>query len=78
MSLLLNVRNLSVRFGPTVAVDDVSFDLESGAALGIVGESGSGKSVTCRALMRLLPPVARIDGSARFEGRDCACGGTYP
>jgi peptide/nickel transport system ATP-binding protein len=70
MNLLLNVRNLSVRFGPTVAVDDVSFDLESGAALGIVGESGSGKSVTCRALMRLLSPVARIDGSARFEGRD--------
>lgn len=70
MTALLSVRNLSVRFGTDTAVDDVSFDLEPGAALGIVGESGSGKSVTCRALMRLLPRSARIDGRADFEGRD--------
>ncbi|MEY8838137.1 ATP-binding cassette domain-containing protein, partial [Cribrihabitans sp. XS_ASV171] len=70
MSNLLQVRDLSVHFGDTCAVDNVSFDLERGAALGIVGESGSGKSVTCRALMRLLPKTARIDGSARFEGED--------
>ncbi len=70
MSLLLQVRDLSVRFGQTVAVDNVSFDLEQGAALGVVGESGSGKSVTCRALMRLLPPTANITGSAAYDGRD--------
>lgn len=67
---LLDVRNLSVRFGGVTAVDDVSFSLERGATLGIVGESGSGKSVTCRALMRLLSPNARIEGTADFEGRD--------
>lgn len=70
MTPLLSVKDLTVRFGATVAVDDVSFDLERGAALGIVGESGSGKSVTCRAVMRLLPPSAQISGSASFEGRD--------
>lgn len=70
MSRLLEVRDLSVRFGATVAVDNVSFDLERGAALGIVGESGSGKSVTCRALMRLLPNTADIVGSAVFDGHD--------
>ena len=70
MTRLLQVRDPSVRFGPTVAVDDVSFDLERGVALGIVGESGSGKSVTCRALLRLLPPTATITGRAAFEGRD--------
>ena len=42
MSALLSVRDLSVRFGATQAVDGISFDLERGAALGIVGESGSG------------------------------------
>ncbi|MDF1728809.1 MAG: ABC transporter ATP-binding protein [Sulfitobacter sp.] len=70
MSPLLSVRNLSVRFGKVAAVDDVSFDLPRGGALGIVGESGSGKSVTCRALMKLLPPAAAIDGTVTFDGQD--------
>ncbi|MDN5786140.1 ABC transporter ATP-binding protein [Pseudorhodobacter sp.] len=70
MTPLLKVCDLSVRFGQTVAVDGVTFDLARGAALGIVGESGSGKSVTCRALMRLLPPATNISGSVEFEGRD--------
>ncbi|KIN74967.1 ABC peptide transporter [Sulfitobacter noctilucae] len=70
MSALLCVRNLNVRFGDTLAVDDVSFDLPRGGALGIVGESGSGKSVTCRALMKLLPQTAMIDGSVEFDGQN--------
>ncbi|APE44038.1 hypothetical protein BOO69_11925 [Sulfitobacter alexandrii] len=70
MSPLLSVRDLSVRFGQTTAVDGISFDVERGSALGIVGESGSGKSVTCRALMRLLPPAARIEGTATYDGQD--------
>lgn len=70
MNALLSVKNLTVRFGKTVAVDDVSFDLPRGGALGIVGESGSGKSVTCRALMKLLPPTTKITGSVSFDGQD--------
>ena len=66
---LLQVRHLSVEFhtraGITHAVTDVSFDLYPGETLGIVGESGSGKSVTCSALLRLLPsPPARISPQA--------------
>ncbi|HWA42462.1 MAG TPA: ABC transporter ATP-binding protein [Hypericibacter adhaerens] len=55
-------------------VDRVSFVLRAGEVMGLVGESGSGKSMTCRALMRLLPGrQARIaGGKVLFEGRDIA------
>ncbi|MCW5899724.1 MAG: ABC transporter ATP-binding protein [Flavobacteriales bacterium] len=51
---LLDVRDLNVRFGDSVVVDDVSFTLKAGECLGLVGASGSGKSVTALALMGLL------------------------
>ncbi len=73
---LLEVENLRVAFhtrgGVYRAVNDVSFTLAKGETLGIVGESGSGKSVTCYALLGLLPrPPARIEnGRATFGGGD--------
>jgi peptide/nickel transport system ATP-binding protein len=71
---LLEVEDLSVRFdtddGPVHAVDKLSFTLGRGEVLGIVGESGCGKSVTCMALVRLLPETAVIDGRATFDGTD--------
>src|SRR5439155_12396635 len=42
----------------------------AGQTLAIVGESGSGKTVSCRALMGLLPPGAVVTGSARFQGTE--------
>src|SRR6266516_3854600 len=69
---LLDVDALSVRFetddGVVQAVDNFSFNLEQREVLGIVGESGCGKSVSLMSLLRLLPPSAKIDGTARFEG----------
>jgi oligopeptide/dipeptide ABC transporter ATP-binding protein len=44
------------------AVCDLSFSIASGEVLGLVGESGSGKSITSLAIMRLLPPQARVSG----------------
>src|SRR5256885_3631707 len=44
------------------AVRDLSFSLAPGEVLGLVGESGSGKSITSLAIMRLLPPQARVSG----------------
>lgn len=72
---LLEVAQLATEFatdeGVVRAVDDVSFDVEAGATVGIVGESGCGKSVTALSIMRLLPqPAGRIaGGSIRFQ--DC-------
>ena len=72
---LVEIRDLRVDFpGPNGFVPAVrSVSLTMGREkLGIVGESGSGKSVTGRALMRLLPPQARVAGSLRFDGIDIA------
>jgi len=69
---LLDVRNLTIEFvtaqGILTAVRDVSFHIDAGEVLGLVGESGSGKSVSALAILRLLPPQARISGSIRFRG----------
>jgi oligopeptide/dipeptide ABC transporter ATP-binding protein len=69
---LLDVRNLCIEFataqGIVTAVRDVSFHIGAGEVLGLVGESGSGKSVSALALLRLLPPQARIQGSIQFLG----------
>ncbi len=76
MSNLLSVKNLRVvfntRHGQTVAVDNLSFDLNAGDTLAIVGESGSGKSVACYSLLGLIPsPPGKIEsGAAVFKGQD--------
>jgi peptide/nickel transport system ATP-binding protein len=49
------------------AVRDVTFSIASGEVLGLVGESGSGKSITSLAIMRLLPPQARVSGEILFS-----------
>jgi oligopeptide/dipeptide ABC transporter ATP-binding protein len=73
---LLRVEHLSTEFstraGTIRAVDDVSFDLREGEALGIVGESGSGKSVLARSLLRLVAPASgrATGGSVSFDGVD--------
>jgi len=72
--VLLQVRDLGVSFRngqlQTNAVQNVSFDINAGEILGIVGESGSGKSVTCRAILGLLPATATTRGSIQLEGQE--------
>jgi microcin C transport system ATP-binding protein len=69
---LLDVRDLSVAFGPSIAVDHISFQIKRGECVALVGESGSGKSVSALSILRLLPypPASHPSGSIRFKGRD--------
>jgi peptide/nickel transport system ATP-binding protein len=67
----LSVRGLTISFGSTTVVDDLSFRIEGGRTLALVGESGSGKSVTSLAIMRLLPErIARVGGSIMLGDQD--------
>ena len=67
---LLEVRDLTVRFGTTAVVDGVSFDIDRGRRLAMIGESGSGKTVSALAVIGLLPETAEVSGSVRFDGHE--------
>ena len=72
--MLVDIQNLTIAFptahGLIQAVRGVSLSLGA-EKLGIVGESGSGKSLTARALLRLLPPAARVTADRlRFDEID--------
>jgi len=72
---LLDVKNLTMHYttkmGDVHAVDNVSFTIEPGEAIGLVGESGCGKTSIALTLLRLLPDNAKfLGGSVLFEGVD--------
>ncbi|MFQ5793483.1 MAG: ABC transporter ATP-binding protein [Candidatus Bipolaricaulia bacterium] len=72
---LLSVENLTMHYttreGEVNAVDNVSFKLEQGEALGLVGESGCGKTSVALSILKLLPENARIlGGHIHFDGTD--------
>jgi branched-chain amino acid transport system ATP-binding protein len=66
MSALLQVRNVSRSFRTTLAVDDVSFDVQSGDLLGLIGPNGAGKSTLFNLVAGVIPPSS---GQILFGGK---------
>jgi len=63
---VIEARRLSKRYGKTLAVDDLSFDVRPGQVTGFLGPNGSGKSTTMRVIMGLDLPTG---GQATINGR---------
>jgi branched-chain amino acid transport system ATP-binding protein len=64
---LLSVRSLEVRYGPALALQDVSLEVNTGDVVAVLGSNGAGKSTLARTISGLVP-AAR--GVIQFEGRD--------
>ena len=64
---MIEIEHLTVRFGPSTAVRDVSLSVKDGESFGLVGESGSGKSTLLRTVMGLNWDW---DGAISVDGRD--------
>ena len=68
---LLRVEGLSVAYGRTPVVHDVSFAIPRGGSLALIGESGSGKSTIARSVLRLLPRgTGKAQGRVAFDGQE--------
>ena len=65
-SPLLRLDKLSISFGDTLVVNELSLEVRRGETLALVGESGSGKSVSALGAMNLLPSNAHIGGERWF------------
>jgi gliding motility-associated transport system ATP-binding protein len=64
---MIKVEGLSKRYARTVAVDNISFEVEKGQIVGFLGPNGAGKTTTMRVLTCFLPPTS---GSANVAGFD--------
>ena len=65
--MILQVENLTKRFGEIVAVDGLSFEVDQGEIFGLLGPNGAGKTTTIRMIAGLIKPTA---GAARVAGYD--------
>jgi len=72
---MIEARSLTKRYGETVAVDDLSFDVCPGQVTGFLGPNGSGKSTTMRMIMGLDSPT--VVASPSTGGVTTICRGPF-
>ncbi|MCS5659235.1 MAG: ATP-binding cassette domain-containing protein, partial [Dehalococcoidia bacterium] len=54
---MIEIRNLTKRYGSFLAVDDITFEVEKGKILGFLGPNGAGKTTTMRIVTGFMPPT---------------------
>jgi branched-chain amino acid transport system ATP-binding protein len=64
---LLEVRDITVRFGGIVALDGLTFDIEEGQICGLIGPNGAGKTTMFNVVSRIYDPTS---GTVSYDGRD--------
>lgn len=73
---MIQVSNLTKRYGDTLAVDDLSFEVHPGTVTGFLGPNGAGKSTTMRMILGLDHPTsgsATVNGSSYLSARAPMC-----
>ena len=68
MTAIIELRDLTKRYGDLLAVDSLNLSIEEGAVFGFIGPNGAGKTTTMRILTTLLRPT---EGEARIGGHSC-------
>jgi ABC-2 type transport system ATP-binding protein len=66
MSAVISARGLTKRYGKSIAVDNVSFEIPAGRIIGLIGPNGSGKTTTLKAALGLIP----FEGELKVLGLD--------
>jgi len=68
MGSIVEIKNLSVRYGATIALQNISCQIEQGDFVGLVGPNGGGKTTLTKTILGLLPAH---EGKIALFGKDC-------
>ena len=64
---MIEVRNVTKKYGSTIAVDNISFDVKDGEVVGFLGPNGAGKSTTMNMITGFIEPTS---GQIIINGND--------
>ncbi len=78
MATIIEIKNLTHRYGKLTAVNNISLQIQEGEIFGFIGPNGAGKSTTMRILSTLLRPTGgdAMEGGGRWARTRAMCGGS--